>query len=78
MKWEFWVALGAIAWVVINFMVMKWLMRRELHRLVCDGPCYDFCACPHCWNGWSRIPFYRRLWDHLKWRWHYATTGEWL
>lgn len=33
----------------------------------CCGPCYDYCACAHCWRGWTGIPFRTRL----KWRIQY-------
>lgn len=36
-----------------------------------DGPCYDYCSCADCWNGWVRIPFWRRL----LWRVQYVLGG---
>ena len=32
------------------------------------GPCFDFCACSFCWNGWDNLPLWRKLWQHLLWR----------
>lgn len=32
----------------------------------CIGPCYDYCACKHCWNGWTNLKFWRRLVNRLK------------
>lgn len=76
-SWPFWPTLvaGLVVLIASQITAHKLHVRKKIEN---DGPCYDFCYCPHCWNGWSTIPFYHRLWEHLKWRWHYATTGEWL
>ncbi len=30
-----------------------------------SGPCYDFCACSFCWNGWKQLSFPRRLYHRI-------------
>ncbi len=42
----------------------------------CIGPCYDYCACSHCWRGWSGKSFRTRLgwriqyvWSEMKPKW---------
>lgn len=30
------------------------------------GPCYDYCYCGYCWNGWKGIPFYRRIIERIR------------
>lgn len=41
------------------------LWEREEREIVRDlGPCYDFCSCRWCWNGWKGTRFSRRL----RWR----------
>lgn len=31
-----------------------------------EAPCYDFCACAHCWNGWVELSFWHRLKNRIK------------
>lgn len=26
-----------------------------------DGPCFDYCPCRRCWNGWTGLPWWKRL-----------------
>ncbi len=37
-----------------------------------DGPCYDYCMCKTCWNGWTRTP---RLWRLVSRLEYLATNG---
>lgn len=30
----------------------------------CEGPCFDYCDCRHCWNGWKGVSLLTRL----RWR----------
>lgn len=39
---------------------------------MCPGPCYDYCACSHCWDGWVTLG----KWNRIKNRIEYIITGD--
>ncbi len=30
------------------------------------GPCYDGCACDHCWKGWTTVSVQRRVQNRIE------------
>lgn len=45
----------------------------------CVGPCYDLCACRHCWRGWTGFKFRHRLrWrlTQMWWDWRNARNRK--
>jgi hypothetical protein len=39
----------------------------------CDGPCYDYCGCAHCWRGWTGQSWWARIglrWEHIAEEWN--------
>lgn len=40
------------------------------------GPCYDFCGCSYCWNGWKTLSFWERVKLRLQYVWHFNVLGS--